>query len=190
MRDAASKVVGYVTGSGDRGLFRRALLAVDFRGIPLDFRYTEPIRPTKLERVLYGQSLEVYLREELILTSLAKACEVRPVFWIVSDASLLAPLKRVVNAKVCARSASTNRPLGATGDLEPQQEPGVLLLQADAVSAPLRLFLPDLREDEAQGVSRLLVEAASTMELLEPFSRIEKALGVVEEETDGTGNSH
>ena len=63
-------------------------------------------------------------------------------------------------------------------------------MQADAVSAPLRLFLPDLREDEAQSVSRLLVEAASTMELLEPFSRIEKALGVVEEETDGTGNPH
>ncbi len=190
MRDAGPKILGYVTVSGDRGLFRGALLAVDFRGIPLDFRYTDPIRPTKLEKVLYGQSLEVYLREELILGSLVKACEVRPVFWIVAESSLIVPLRRIVNAKVCALAQSTNRPLSATGDLEPQQEPGVFLLQADSVSAPPRLYLPDLRADEARGVSQLLVDAASTMELLEPFSRIEKALGVVEEESNGSESSH
>ncbi|MBQ9581383.1 MAG: hypothetical protein IJR21_03350, partial [Synergistaceae bacterium] len=74
--------LGYMTIDGADGEIRGASLVVDFRGVPMDFRYTDPIRPTKLERILYGNALDVYLREELILQSLLNAVEARPSLWI------------------------------------------------------------------------------------------------------------
>ena len=40
----ASSSLGYVTVEGSEGQFRGASLVVDLRGIPMDFRYTDPIR--------------------------------------------------------------------------------------------------------------------------------------------------
>ena len=48
------------------------LLLTDTSGIPLDFRYTEPITPTKLQTVLYGRALEPYLKGEIIQKTLLK----------------------------------------------------------------------------------------------------------------------
>ena len=67
---SANNNLGYVSVEGAEGQFRGASLVVDQRGIPMDFRYTDPIRLSRLERILYGSALDVYLREELILQSL------------------------------------------------------------------------------------------------------------------------
>src|SRR5664279_4390375 len=48
------------------------LLVTDTSGIPLDFRYTEPITPTRLQSILYGKSLEPHLKEEVIQKTLLK----------------------------------------------------------------------------------------------------------------------
>ena len=54
---SANNNLGYVSVEGAEGQFRGASLVVDQRGIPMDFRYTDPIRPSRLERILYGLSL-------------------------------------------------------------------------------------------------------------------------------------
>ena len=174
---APSNSLGYLIIDGSEGQFRGASLVVDLRGIPMDFRYTDPIRPTRLERVLYGNALDVYLREELILQSLLGAVETKPQLWVCSDLDLLAPLKSVGKVKAVFLGPSSHAPLDAVGNVEPVAEGGDVLIQADAVSAPLRAAFPQgARPDEIQGAAALLVEAAKTMELLEPFGRIQKAL--------------
>ena len=179
----ATGTLGYIVVDGADGLFRGASLVVDFRGIPMDFRYTDPIKPTRLERILYGNALEVYLREELILESLVGAVEVKPTLWLCRDADLLLPVKTVAKAKALFLSPSTRSPMDAVGNLESVGENGVYLLQADAVSAPLRAAFPEnTKEDEVKQTAGLLVEAAKTMELLEPFGRIQKALSSLGEE--------
>ena len=51
------------------------------------------------------------------------------------------------------------------------------MIQADSVSAPLRAAFPEnTRDDEVKQVTGMLVDAAKTMELFEPFGRIQKAL--------------
>jgi hypothetical protein len=176
--------LGYIVVDGAEGLFRGASLVVDFRGIPMDFRYTDPIRPTRLERILYGSALEVYLREELILESLIGAVEAKPVLWISREPDLLAPLKSIAKGKVLFLAPSGRPPMEAAGSLENAGENGVVyMVQADSVSAPLRAAFPDnTREDEVRQAVGLLVEAAKTMELLEPFGRIQKALTSLGEE--------
>ena len=80
-------------------------------------------------------------------------------------------------------ASSSHAPLEAVGNIESAAEPNSVLLQADSVSAPLRLALPpSSRPDEAQQTAGLLVEAAKMMELLEPFGRIQKALLSLNEE--------
>lgn len=178
---AASNSLGYIAVDGADGLFRGASLVVDFRGIPINFHYTDPIRPSRLERVLYGNALEVYLREELILESLLKSVEVKPSLWICREPDLLGPLKSITKGKVLFLASSLRSPMDATGNVESTGEPGVYFVQADSVSAPVRAAFPEnTREDEAKQSAAILVEAAKTMELLEPFGRIQKALALEE----------
>ncbi|MBQ9566387.1 MAG: hypothetical protein IJU98_12450 [Synergistaceae bacterium] len=180
---ASPNSLGYVIVDGLEGQIRGASLVVDTRGIPLDFRYTDPIRPTKLERVLYGSALNTYLREELVLQSLLGAVEVKPQLWLCNELDLLVPLRTIGKVRAVSLAPSSHAPLDAVGHVEPTSEADVLLLQADAVSAPLRAAFPaGSRPDEAQQTMALLVEAAKTMELLEPFSRIQKALVSVGED--------
>ncbi len=178
--------IGYITIDGNEGLIRGALLVVDVRGIPLDFRYTDYIKPTKLERILYGNALDTYLKQELILQSLLDAVEVEPQLWICSDMNLLTPLKENGHVKAVLVSASTRQPLENVGSIESTSEPNVFYLQADGVSAPLRLvFAAGTRSDEIQNSAALLVEAAGTMEITEPFTRIQKALASLASGTEG-----
>ncbi|MBQ7264229.1 MAG: hypothetical protein IJR14_11000 [Synergistaceae bacterium] len=174
-----NNALGYaiVDGEGEGAQFRGASLVVDLRGIPMDFRYTDPIRPSRLERILYGNALDVYLREELILQSLLGAVETKPQLWICSELDLLVPLRAAGKVKAVCLAQTSHAPLEAPGHTEPMGDGPDILLQADAVSAPLRAtFPPSSRPEDVQATVALLVEAAKTMELLEPFGRIQKAL--------------
>lgn len=178
--------LGYITIEAEDGSFHGAVLVSDFRGIPVDFRYTEPIRPTKIEKVLYGSALEVYLKEELILESLVGAVETKPAVWICRDAGFIEPIRKVTKGKVVMLMNSTRAPLDAVGDFEPASDIGVFFVQADAVSAPLRAtFSQSSQQNEINSTIELLVNAASTMELLEPFGRIHKAFNAIIAEADG-----
>ena len=180
---AVSNSLGYIIVDSVEGQIRGASLVVDFRGIPLDFRYTYPIRPSRLERVLYGSALDTYLREDLVLQSLLGAVETKPQLWLCNDLDLLAPLKETGKVKAAFVASSSHAPLEAVGNIESATEPNSILLQADSVSAPLRVALPpSSRPDEAQQAVGLMVEAAKMMELLEPFGRIQKALLALNEE--------
>jgi hypothetical protein len=178
-----SGTLGYIVVEGAEGLFRGASLVVDFRGIPMDFRYTDPIKPSRLEKILYGNALEVYLREELILESLFGAVEVKPTLWFSREPDLLLPIKGITKGKVLFLAPSSRSPMEAAGSMESAGENGVYMIQADSVSAPLRVAFPEnTKEDEVKQTAGTLVEAAKTMELLEPFGRIQKALASLGEE--------
>ena len=185
---AAGKNLGYVLVDGAEGTFRGAVLVTDFRGIPADFRYTDPITPSKIEKILYGNALDVYIKEELILESLVRAVEVPPVLWICRDGELLDSLAKLAKSKTVLLAPTARSPLDATGDLEKQNDPGSYIVQADGVSAPLRFTLPGEkgREEDARSAASILVEAAATMDLLEPFSRMGKALNALGEEKSGS----
>ena len=183
MAPADNNSLAYIIVETEEGSFRGAVLASDLRGIPVDFRYTEPIRPTKLEKVLYGNALEVYIKEELILESLINALEVKPALWICKEQNLLIPLRAATKSKVIMLMNSNYPPLDSTGDFESAGESGVYLIQADSVSAPLKVtFYPNATENEVKSVVNLFVNASQTMELTEPFSRMQKALNAIASE--------
>ena len=181
------KHLGYALVDGTEGSFRGAVLVTDFRGIPADFRYTDPITPSRIEKILYGNALDAYIRGELILESLLGAAEVTPALWICREDDLLEPLSKLSKNKAILMAATSRAPMDATGDIEKQNAPCTFDLQADGLSAPLRITLPEgkNREEEVRSVADILVEAASVMDLMEPFSRMTRALAALAEEKDG-----
>jgi len=179
--DKPKQLMGYITIDSQEDFFRGAVLVTDSRGIPADFRYTEPVRPTKLERILYGNALDIYLREDIILDNLLKAMQAKPTVWILSDEELIDPVQRISKLPALSIAASNRSPLESSGQYEPTGEDGVFVLQADNISAPIKLTVSADNISKISQYAQMLTAAAEEMELTEPFSRISRALEAVSE---------
>jgi len=83
------KIAYLITKQVASGGFLGAVLVCDTKGFPLEFRYTEPIIPTKIQKVLYGNNLEKYLKVDVILDSLLKVLSSSYDMLVVSDDVLL-----------------------------------------------------------------------------------------------------
>ena len=176
------QLIGYITVETRENYFRGAALVTDPRGIPADFRYTDPVRPTKLERILYGGALDIYLREEVILENLLNAIEAKPSLWLVEEDELIVPVQKTSRLPVIAIQQTQRSPLEQSGHYEPTGERGVFIFQADNISAPLRLTVSEENISQIAQFAQNLAQTAENMELLEPFSRMSKAIEAVEAE--------
>ncbi len=169
--------LGYMMIEGSETLIRGAALVTDVKGFPLDFARTEPLRPDTLARILYGDSFGKYAKEKLILESLIDAVEIQPQLWICSDNDILTPLKLNSKVKTVMLEESPHVPLEAAGHIETTADPGVFLIQVEQNGAPFRAEFPEgTRPDEIQQTAAFLAEAAASMNILEPFTRLQKAL--------------
>ena len=165
--------IGYIIIDGSDTMIRGAVLITDGKGYPLDFARTEPLRPDHLARILYGGSFLQYAKEKLILESLVEAVEIDPQLWLCRDKEILEPLK----AKSKVPSVKLEESLEAAGHIETTAEPGVYMLQVEANGAPLRAeFSSNTRPEEVQQAAAILSFSAQSMDILEPFTRLEKAL--------------
>lgn len=66
-----------------------ALMVTDNRGYPLEFRATTPVRPSLVQRTLYGGQLEHYVGVELCGQTLIRQSSRKPRTILVSDRQLL-----------------------------------------------------------------------------------------------------
>lgn len=161
----AFEPLGYVGG----------VLVVDRFGLPVEFRHTLPVRPTKLQRALYGDALDRYMRTAVIALRLIEGLEHPPVVVLGADPILVADVEPpVVHAAV-----SGVEPIGVVGDVEPFEGGSEgFLLQLRAGEAPLRVVTtaPVHRYRE---LAHVVGEAAETMDLFEPLARVAAGVALV-----------
>lgn len=152
------------------------LLVTDASGIPLDFRYTEPITPTRLQSILYGKSLEPHLKEEVIQKTLLKELKAQPDLFILGAAELAGGWTGDAKCPVLAVQKSQEAPLAKAGDVF-RAGPRDLLVQLTEGAPPLRVMFAMSVDAAAQeqAVPKLL-EAGYQMDLLEPLERVGAAL--------------
>ncbi|ANQ54327.1 MULTISPECIES: hypothetical protein [Thermosipho] len=81
-------MIGYFSVKKINEKYLGGILVVDERGIPVEFKYTEPITPTPLQKIIYGSSLEEYLSVEIIGKNLVEKLENKPELILVNDPSL------------------------------------------------------------------------------------------------------
>lgn len=169
---------GIAYSSASKGYFG-AILITDYKGFPLEFRYTDPIVPTKIQQVLYGEGLEKYLKIDVITDSLVKALSGDISVLFVQDEALLEykgkdiPIVRLSSTKMA--------PLSANGDLQ-KLKSNEIMLQTSHAQNPIRLLF---KEDFAcegkqfEDIVNKLVKAGEFMDVDEPLSRIQKTLELV-----------
>jgi hypothetical protein len=84
-------VLAYLISPQDAaGAFLGALMLTDARVRPLHFSFVSPIRPTKIQRVLYGPTLDEHLKVDVIGSKLLKDLPLVPDVLLVDTPELVA----------------------------------------------------------------------------------------------------
>jgi hypothetical protein len=65
-------------------------MVTDLRGYPLEFRVLTPVKPTPLQRVLFGEGLERYIGVELCGKQLIQGIQRKPAIQLLDRKELLA----------------------------------------------------------------------------------------------------
>lgn len=152
------------------------LLLTDASGIPLDFRYTEPITPTRLQAVLYGKALEPHLKEEVIQKTLLKELKSAPDLFILPPAELAGGWNGEARCPALAVQKTQEPALARVGESF-RVSPRELLLQVAEAAAPLRvLFAQSVDLPAQEQALQKLLEAAYQMDPVEPLERVSAAL--------------
>ena len=154
--------------------FAGGLMIVDGRGLPLDFRYTDPVQPSRVQQILYGKALDRHVRQDVIFKHLAEKMEPKPAMLLVDDELLLGLASSVPMAMVLETRLS---PLRELAQLQTVSETEYLLPAAETGS-PLRIKLAAAEPGLAEKVAELLLEAVS--EGLDPVEPVNRIRGAVE----------
>ena len=168
--------LAYFVAMKEGASYLGGLLLTDASGIPLDFRYTEPITPTRLQAVLYGKALEPHLKEEVIQKTLLKELKAAPDLFIVPLADMAGGWNGDARCPVLSLQKTQEAPMARLGETF-RVSPREVLLQAAEGAAPLRVIFAQAvaPADQEQATSKLL-EAAYQMDPLEPLERVHAAL--------------
>jgi hypothetical protein len=146
----------------DGAAIRGGALITDIETKPYEFRCTSPVRPTSIQRMLYGDTLEEYVYVELIGVPLIKAAKEKPGLILVRNPLLLRirPFLSypVVLIRRDSKSATTT---GGTAENEPKP----------VIVSPHREF-----PTEASAAQAMLAPLMQKRDPLEPFERLQVAL--------------
>jgi len=153
------------TGTG----FVGAALVTDFHGVPVEFRCTHPVKPTDIQKQLYGSTLEGYIGVELCGKPLLKSVENRPRVAFVRTETLLG-----------IRDASSPPVLfpQRTGDVLRVEPTGA----GETTEAKVQPFQPVIVRvngafpSDLHDAKDVVEEVFENLDPLEPFERIAKAI--------------
>lgn len=178
-QDGNSKAIaflGYREFDGG-GAYRGAVLVIDEWGKPIEFRCTAPVRPTTLQRTLYGNSLLPHILTELIGAPLLAALREPPHLILLSSDDFMA-----VRHKVSVPVFKVTRPAGEVKQDAPATSKPLLLQSASGKFVPVEVlphwkFVPDL-----DASNELLRELFGRWDLTEPFQRLTEGLKYVHDQ--------
>jgi len=168
-----------IAGSSNTNGYIGAVLITDFKGFPLEFRYTDPIIPTKIQQMLYGKGLEKYIKLDVITDSLLRILSNKVSVLLVQDEDLL---NYKTDSVVIIRISSTKAPpLSQAGDIN-EVKKSEYLLQTSQANHPVRLqFSPNFEctGEKFDNIINTLTEAGEFMDIDEPLGRVYKTLELI-----------
>jgi hypothetical protein len=170
----ARKQVGYFCHLKLDEKHMGGILVTNQIGVPLEFKYTEPVTATKLHKILYGTVLEKYLRETVIRDRLGKEVRTLPQYFITSYdekeyLGSIADRETVAIQKCSLPPGEISGPFNRIRERE-----AIIELEEDGVF--LRLAFSTSDETVQLNMVAWLQEIGRTMDILEPLDRITTAL--------------
>jgi hypothetical protein len=184
--------------------FMAGILVINPQGLPQEFRYSDPVQAGKLQQLLYGKTLATYTKREVLVSTLLKTLESQGLELIfVTDDTLLGTYEGALGSKLSlVRLSETQMPaLGKPGKVQ-RISPTEVLFQCTDHHAPIRLCAPipetedsptkpkeasktepTLTEWPTESCLKELEEASKTLDLWEPFQRVERLLEALWQES-------
>ncbi len=162
----------------DRG-YRGGLLITDNRGKPLEFRCTSPIRPTQVQRILYGRTLTPHLAVQLIGAPLTSSVTEKPTIIVVNQDVFLQLRELIQKPVILVRRQGETFQTGGDAQDRPDHEPFLLECEG-AKFDPIVVESHWRYSEETQQLREQLREVFDYVDLLEPFGRVGLALDEVE----------
>ena len=160
----------YETSSNDGYL--GAIIITDFQGIPQEFRYTQPVKPTAIQKTLYGNSLELYIGVNLCGIPLIQLLANKPSLVFVQNEFLLG-----VRTSISCPVTSIRRAEGDIGVESPFK--GSKMETIDCSSGRFQPIIvsthPDF-SDDLTSIKEVLAKVFVYLDPIEPFKRMEKAI--------------
>ncbi len=150
-----------------------AIMVTNQVGVPLEFKYTEPVTTTKLHKVLYGSSLDRYLHETVIRERLSREVRSEPDYFLTSYeekdflGSLAGREMMAVQVFPLAQRESSG-PFTRVRDNE-------AIVEMDDGTV-LRLAFSTTDDVIQRNMVTWLQEIARSMDILEPMERVVSAL--------------
>ncbi len=173
-----SQVIGFLgyREFEDKEAYRGAILLTDEWGKPLEFRCTAPVRPTQLQRTLYGKSLLPHILTELIGAPLISSVREKPQLILIADEGYFD-----VRHKVSAPVIQVTRVNGSGAETKSKTK-SLLLQSASGKFAQVAIeahwrFAADLDSSGDR-----LRDLFGRWDLTEPFQRLSEGLQYVHDE--------
>ena len=139
--------------------FSEALILVDGNGYPIDYRYTDKISVTEIQRAIYGAKLKEYLSTEIFGTKLLNDLEHQPTIVLVNEEYMLKLRDKIDYPIIFVQNENSNMSNSQLKKItHPENE-------------------KDLEKSEA-----LLIKCEKKFDILEPFNRINQAIKSFENE--------
>jgi hypothetical protein len=150
---------------------RGAFLLTDAETKPLEFRCTDPIRPTQLQKMLYGDILEQYILVELIGQPLVKTVKDEPNLILVNDYSFL-ELRTKINTPIVQITKEEQINVASDKDESNFQ----MLNSASGKFDPIVIRTHSKFPDDKNRAKEILSGIFNSYDLIEPFNRVSTAL--------------
>ena len=153
-----------------------AMLVTDDLGKPEEFRVTYPVKPTALQRQLYGEALYSHVGISLCGKPLYDALRGKPELLIVSDKRFLS-LSQSADCRVAHLERAGEAFEISSAEKADQISRSNLLESEGARFRPMLFTCPThYGEDEIRDTNELLMKYSQMIDLLEPFERIKGAI--------------
>lgn len=147
-----------------------AALITDERGVPHEFRVTEPVKPSPMQRVIYGEPLEAHVGVDIVGKPILSKLEAKPEILLV-DKPFLVAVRDTANYPVIylRRAGETLTVGGASSGITVESKR----------TQPATLESDPGFEDDVQQAGEIFRHLADRIDLFEPFERIATAIGVL-----------
>ncbi|HEX9639411.1 MAG TPA: hypothetical protein VGB99_17900 [Acidobacteriota bacterium] len=166
--------IGFYRSCVSDSRFMGAVLVTNSYGVPVEFKFTEPIVPSKTQRMVYGRVLERFLREDVIRNRLFGEVTQGPSLFVLAPEEFESYQGSGPPEVVALRREDGTR-LKAAGLLSRIDEREILLqLAAGEDAARLSFGKMDRRLQEK--VVHFMLHLSRSMDLLEPMERLDRAL--------------
>jgi len=168
--------------------YRAGLLVTDEKGKPLELRATGPLRPDRIQALLYGDTLVPTIAQELCGQPLIDSLREEPDVIAVDHEAFL-PLHNDDRPVVYICRTGQELEVDMDSDVHPQERPSEEVLQpvAGRFEPVVLRFAPGMEDEARQLLRSKLAHLFETFDIVEPFERVAKALDILHEQQSQKG---